>query len=124
MVVATQAAPEAQFEPGDNRVNNMTKDRSAPVAIYCEASGIQVRVIDPASSRGIDPPAINVAFEAIAAAGVPADANLLLAEANGVQLWRLTTGEFQVNTTYANEAKPYIVVWSDCPKTDFYHLAN
>lgn len=119
-----EAAPEAQFVTGDDRVNQMTKDRAAPVAVYCEASGIQVRVIDPASSRGIDPPAINVMFEDIEAAGIPTEANLLLAESNGVQLWRLTTGEFQVNATYANEAKPYIVVWTGCPKSNFYHLAN
>ncbi len=71
-----------------------------------------------------NPPAINVGSEAIAVAGVPTEADLLLAEANGVQLWRLTSGEFQVNATYAGENKPYIVVWTGCPASDFYHLAS
>ncbi len=112
---STPVPEEGQFNPGDLRLNRSDKDRAAPVAIYCMAHGIQVRIIDDAG-RGIDPPAINLFFEEIAAAGIPSGRHLLLAEAQGVQLWRLTDGSFQVNTTYRNEpGKAYVVSWDDCP---------
>jgi hypothetical protein len=106
---------EVQFDPGDARLNRETKDRAAPVAVYCMDWGIEVRVIDYATSRGIDPPAITALYPAIETLGVPA-VNTLLGDHNGVQLYRLTTGEFAVFTHYANETgKPYIFVWDQCP---------
>ncbi len=123
----TVSRANAQFQPGDGRINHAIEDRAAPAAIYCEAHGIQVRRIDPATSIGIDPPAINLFYEEIEAAGVPNGENLLLAENDGVALYRLTTGEFQVNILNANtyEYKWYIFVWDQCPVPSvWYHLAN
>jgi len=96
------------------------------VAIVCAAHGIQVRRIDPETGRGIDPPAINLFTEDIEAAGIPTEANLLLAEQDGVALYRLTTGEFQVNVLNANslEYKWFVFVWDQCPvPTHSYHLS-
>lgn len=123
----TTSSDNVQFQPGDGRINHAIEDRAAPAAIYCEAHGIQVRRIDPATSIGIDPPAINLFYEEIEAAGVPNGENLLLAENDGVALYRLTTGEFQVNILNANtyEYKWYIFVWDQCPVPGvWYHLAN
>lgn len=114
---------EVQFDPGDDRLNRENKDRAAPVAIFCVKWGIEIRVIDYATSRGIDPPAITALTEHIDAVGVP-DVNTLFGDHNGVQLYRLTTGEFAVFTRYANENKPYIFVWDQCPvPTIKYHAA-
>lgn len=121
------SSDNVQFHPGDGRINHAIEDRAAPVAIYCEAHGIQVRRIDPATSIGIDPPAINLFYEEIEVAGVPNEKNLLLTENDGVALYRLTTGEFQVNILNANtyEYKWYIFVWDQCPVPGvWYHLAN
>ena len=56
--------------------------------------------------------------------GVP-EVNTLIGEGGGVQLYRLTTGEFAVFMHYANEpGKPYIFVWDQCPvPTSAYHAA-
>jgi len=114
---------EVQFDPGDDRLNRANKDRAAPVAVYCMDWGIEIRVIDYASSRGIDPPAITALTEHIDSVGVP-EVNTLLGDHNGVQLYRLTTGEYAVFTRYANEDKPYIFVWDQCPvPTIKYHAA-
>ncbi|MBZ0288738.1 MAG: hypothetical protein K8I30_14060 [Anaerolineae bacterium] len=114
---------EVQFDPGDDRLNRENKDRAAPVAIYCMEWGVEVRVIEYATSRGIDPPAITALYPDVEAVGVPG-ANTLLGEGSGVQLYRLTSGEFAVFATYANENKAYIFVWDQCPvPTIKYHAA-
>jgi hypothetical protein len=114
---------EVQFDPGDERLNRENKDRAAPVAIYCVDWGIEIRIIDYATSRGIDPPAITALNEHIDEVGVP-DVNTLLGDHNGVQLYRLTTGEYAVFTHYANENKAYIFLWDQCPvPTIKYHAA-
>lgn len=118
---------DESFIPADDRVNHTDKDRAAPVAIYCKAHGIEARRIDPVTSIGIDPPSISLSYEDIEAAGVPATENLLLAENQGVSLYRLTTGEFQVNVLNANtyEYKWYIFVWDQCQvPSRWYHLSN
>lgn len=121
---STPAPEEGQFNPRDLRLNRSNKDRAAPVAIYCMAHGIQVRVINE-GGRGIDPPAINLFFEEIEAAGIPSGNHLLLAEAQGIQLWRLTDGGFQVNTSYPDgSGKPYIVYWDSCPYSQVTTLAS
>lgn len=116
---------DGQFHPGDDRINHAEVDRAAPVAIYCKPHGIQIRLIDSASGIGIDPPAINIFYEDIEAAGIPTDTNLLLEENSGVSLYRLTTGEFQVNVLDANalEYKWYVFVWDQCSvPQNWYHL--
>ncbi len=121
---STPAPEEGQFNPRDLRLNRSNKDRAAPVAIYCMAHGIQVRVINE-DGRGIDPPAINLFFEEIEAAGIPSGNHLLLAEAQGVQLWRLTDGGFQVNTYYPDDpGKLYAVYWDGCPYSQVTTLAS
>jgi len=120
---STPSNVEPQFDPGDDRLNRANKDRAAPVAIYCMDWGIEVRVIHPITSRGIDPPAITAFNEDIEALGIP-ETNTLLGEGSGVTLHRLTTGEFAVHVLYPNEYKWYIFVWDQCPvPTNVYHAS-
>lgn len=115
---------DAIYNPGDARINHAGKDRAAPVAIYCELEGINILIADPANGgHAMDGRGLYLSYVDAAAKGIPTKRNLLLKEEDGIQLWRLTTGEFQVNTTYV-DGKPWIFVWDNCPPTKWYHLAN
>jgi hypothetical protein len=121
------AAAPAQldvFNPGDDRINDHAVDRSAPVAVYCQSYGIQVYDVDGITGKGSLLPVISLSNEEVDAMGVPTDAPLLLAQAGDTTLWRLPTGEFQVNAYYDMEWKPWAFVWNDCPMTSGYHLEN
>ena len=98
----------------DGRINSVPdKDCAAPIAIY--GSPLQVYVIDPASGDGHL--ALSLSDAEIEAVGVPQE-NTLLAEAinpftgQPVRLYRLDTGEFQLNT-WAEDGSAYVFVWDD-----------
>jgi hypothetical protein len=74
----------------DNRIN---PDPIAPVAIYCRPNGIEILSID---GQGNGHFALLATQNQINAVGIPAR-NALIAAGGGVGLFRLTSGEFQVN---------------------------
>lgn len=115
------AAATEFYDPGDGRINREPKDRAAPVAIYCAPAGVRVWLVDGGELGAL---VIDLSYEAINAAGIPADQNQLLASNVGVQVWRLTSGDFQVNTVYPEDGKPYVFGWDRCPPTQTYHLAS
>lgn len=117
-------AASSPFSPVDGRINHHEIDRAAPVAIYCKAYGIEVYGVDPATGNGSTLPIISMTNEAVAAMGVPTGAPLLLGQYADVTLWRLTTGELQVNTHYAADGKPWVFVWDACPMTSSSHLSS
>lgn len=95
---------------GDGRIN---EDCAAPVIVYL--GSIDVYGVDPATSEAeLD---LQISDETIAEVGVPAENTLLGSGTNSatgqpISVYRLTTGEFQLNTFYA-DGKPYIMVWTD-----------
>lgn len=108
----------------DGRINDFQdRDVGAEVAIYL--GSIKVYAIDPANGNGSL--AVDISSEHIQTVGVPAEANVLLGEgmnaATGypIAVYRLTTGEFQINTYY-HDGKPYVFVW-DSLLDNKYHLA-
>jgi len=108
---------------GDGRINNLPdKDCGAPVAVYL--GSIDVYAIEPFTSTGTL--TIRLTDEQVSAVGVPSEGNLILAqEVNpftgmAIIISRLNTGEFQLNTYYA-DGKPYIIVWDE--SGNIYHLA-
>lgn len=107
----------------DGRINRNDCDASA--AIYQLDDSVQVYGIHPESAEG--GLALVVPISDIEAAGVPTDENLLLAEgvnpATGtpITLWRLTTGELQVNA-YLHDGKPYVVTWYPDNPWDYERL--
>lgn len=118
----TVGAPTCQIN--DGRINNVPGvDCGSPVAIYLNP--LRVLAINPSTNRG--EMVITLTQEAIDAAGVPTDSNVLLAQAyhpynsQSVAVYRLTTGEFQLNTWH-DDNKPYVVVWD--VNGNLYHLAH
>ncbi len=107
----------------DGRINNdALLDCGAPVAIY--TGSVDIYSIDPATSRGYL--VLRLTDDDLAAAAAPA-ANTLLAQAadpftgQPISVYRLTTGELQVNAFYAN-GKPYTVAWPADQPSALYHL--
>lgn len=99
----------------DGRINNLQdQDVAAPVAIY--DGSIKVYGVDPISGDGWL--SVEISEEAIEAAGIPADAPVLLGQGKNpytgidIFVYRLPTGEFQLNTNYA-DGKPYIFAWDE-----------
>jgi hypothetical protein len=109
----------------DSRINGLVDvDCAAPVVVFREGNGWHIYGINPDNAQGILIIALSEAQ--IAAIGIP-DVNTLLDEAiiastgQSVQVYRLSSGEYQLNTFYA-DGKPYIVVWDD--EGNVRHLAN
>ncbi|MEZ4667659.1 MAG: hypothetical protein R3E39_07050 [Anaerolineae bacterium] len=97
----------------DGRINNLPGDDcGATVAIYLKP--LRVLAINPVTHRGEG--VITLTQEEIDAVGVPTESNVLLAQGYNpytsqlISVYRLTTGEFQLNT-WQDDNKPYTVVW-------------
>jgi len=111
---------EQWFEPGDDRIN---RQAYATASIYCDADNSRVLVL------GISPTVIGNELLSVPYAELPAaptDSNVLIAQNGNVSLYRLTTGEYQVNSGPDAEGKTYVVVWNGCPMTyqNTYILQN
>lgn len=111
----------------DGRINNSTElDCAAPVAVYQNDGRIEVYGIDPQTGTGAR--TIVVSPGDIADVGVPTGSSaVLFVGANPftgqpLTLYRLISGEFQLNTAYA-DGKPYSIVWS-ADSTSVNHLAS
>jgi hypothetical protein len=91
--------PGPPFIPGDDRLN---VDAAAPVSIYCRDDGIHVYSIDRFGTGRL---AFIATFNEINAVGTPL-VNTLIDSGAGIGLFRLTTGEFQVNSTRASSGQP------------------
>lgn len=123
-VAVAQVAGEPIVPPcdfGDDRINSKAhRDCGAPVAIYLRSGNIVVTTLN----QGINPSSVIVT--APLGGQIPVGANQVLAQATNPQtgrevvLARLTTGEYQLNTAYA-DGTGYIVVWYE-GANDLYHL--
>lgn len=106
---------------GDNRINSKAhRDCSAPVAIYIRNNEIVVTTLN----QGVNPSQLILSVPY--GGTIPVGNNEVLAQANNPQtgrdvvLARLTTGEYQLNTAYA-DGTGYIVVWY-LGEGDLYHI--
>ncbi len=84
------ALSPAPLSAPDDRIN---PDPIAPVAIYCRPTGIEILSID---GQGNGHFALLATQNQINAVGTPSR-NTLIAAGGGIGLFRLTSGEFQVN---------------------------
>lgn len=106
---------------GDARLNNRPpRDCGAPVLIYW--NGDNILVLTPSQGTNVGQPFLSVNKKT----PIPTNGNTVIGQAtnpfNGkeVIISRLTTGEYQLNTFYA-DGTPYIVVWYT-GQEDLYHL--
>ena len=110
------------FEPGDDRIN---RQAYASVAIYCNAANGQLEIyaIDAEGNGSL---ALAVPYADLPATPDAATGNVGIAQAGNIALYRLTTGEFQVNAGPDSEGKTYVVIWDACPYTQIaaYILQN
>ncbi len=84
--------------------------------------GKELFVPQPDNSRGIQ--ILTISDETIAAVGIPSQATVLGSATHpysgqSVTVYRLPSGEFQLNTAYA-DGKPYIFVWSADASVRYY----
>jgi hypothetical protein len=106
----------------DGRVNNsVIRDAIPPVAVYCQPDGaihvyFIVREVDGAYGVFL----FRITAQRIATVGMPTE-NTVLGFLGNVRVYRLTTGEFQLNAVDF-DGTPYIIVWDACPATSYYHL--
>lgn len=106
-VTIDQPAPVEDFNPDDGRLQ---PDAAAPVAVYCQDYGIDIYGINADSTGTL---AFTASNEAIEAVGEAPEVNTLIAEEGNVRLYRLTTGEFQINAGPDAEGKEYVLIWDD-----------
>lgn len=101
---------------GDFRINPLVEDPYQPVAIYCEDNGrIDVYRINENSDGFL---VLRASAEQIAAVGVQETNQLITASNDGeVRLYRLSTGEFQVNAPYEGNFDGYVYIWGGCSPT-------
>jgi len=106
------ASENKPFDPGDNRVN---REPWQSAAIYCRGGEVEVYGIN---GEGVGFQSLYATAEEIAAVGVP-DVNTLIktgASAYGppIRLYRLTTGEFQINAPGLPPeiSKEYVHIWN------------
>jgi hypothetical protein len=96
----------------DGRVNN--HDLAAGGAIYCgEGGAVSIWDIGILGEGNL---ILAVSPRDIAAVPNPPEVNTLIAEAGGFRLYRLTSGELQVNGPGIYSTDPeYVFIWSGCP---------
>lgn len=98
----------------DPRMNPIEYYPYQTAAIYCINGRIDIYAIDPITSNGTL--VIRVLPDEIAAVGIPEINTLLDASPDGnIRLYRLNTGEFQVNAPLNNQRDGYIFIWDGCP---------
>lgn len=93
---------------GDGRLNDGANQLAAPVAIYDTDQGLDVYLINPANGNGDK--IFTATDEEVADVGDAPAANTIIDSANGVALYRLTSGEFQINATNF-DGSPYSFTW-------------
>jgi len=99
------ASGAAEAQPfTDGRLND--RDAAAPVAVYEVDGDLHVYAVDSSEGTLV----MVVTAEEFAAVGVP-EVNTVVEEANGIQVIRLSTGEYQINAPTAS-GKTYTMIFS------------
>lgn len=102
---ALKSGPET-FDPQDGRIS---PDAAAPFAAYCTDWGLHVYGINEASDGWL---AFTVALNVLSEP--PPAENTLIVTAGNLSLYRLTTGEWQINAAPDAEGKEYVLIWEGC----------
>jgi hypothetical protein len=95
----------------DGRLNNCDPGQTA--AVYCQSNGA-IEVLAIFNSKGY--PAFVATPDEIAKVPAKPSVNTLIKSGNGASLYRLTSGELQVNRAEDGTGKLYRFIFLDCPK--------
>lgn len=87
----------------DGRSN---KDAAQTAAVYCEQGGVTIYAV----VESVGHLAFKVTKAELAAVPAKPDHNTLIKSGSGVSLYRLTTGELQINAP-----NNYVFTWNGCP---------
>lgn len=93
----------------DGRVN--AEDRAAEAAIYCTRYGVEIYDLNN-SGRGDF--VFRSTWREIAAIPEKPEENMLIEGVPGFALYRLTSGEMQLNGPADWEGKQYVFIWNGC----------
>jgi len=95
----------------DNRIN-WDSGLAGPVALYCDGDTLNVWLVDLGSGEGI------FQFSWDTWSDTAPATNTLVTSMGAVELWHLSTGEYQVNVPYSPEYgvwKGYAFIFNGCP---------
>lgn len=81
-------------------------------AIYCLPDG-SIEIYRIENSQGV--PAFVAPIALINSIGVPVE-NALIAEGSGIRLYRLSSGQFQVNAPVGTDPNGYVEIWNSCSR--------
>ena len=103
----------------DNRVNNDNmRDCSPPIAVYCTPnSDVEIWAVNADTGQGVLHMTIPIS-QVESVEQTPAE-NTLILENDNLHLYRLTSGELQINTWVYDpfapgQSKLYVITWDGC----------
>ncbi len=112
-VVSSDGTPLFVCPNPDNRMNPACRTPWETAAVYCRGDGtVQIYKVDANSKGSL---VLNVTPAQLAKFPLHPDHNTLIAESGGVRLYRLTTGEMQINASTATPGVDYVFTWDGCP---------
>lgn len=94
----------------DGRINEA--DNYAAARLYCTEAGVAIWDVDTISRGEFS---FLVTFEEIAEVPLNPAENTLIKEHGGFRVYRLTSGELQLNSPPDWEGKQYVFIWDGCP---------
>ncbi len=109
---------ELDFNPAchntyDGRVN--PADQAAEAAIYCADTGVAIYDINLSAEGDL---ALFVPYADVDTVPNPPAENTLIAGGPGFALYRLTSGELQLNGPSDWQGKQYVFIWDGCPREE------
>jgi len=86
----------------------ITLNCSAPAAVYCDDSSFDVYSVDPDGNG-----TLAFSFDSADYADMSVEEPLLVGSANGVSVYLLPSGQFQIHA-YQSDGKLYTFIWDSC----------
>ena len=96
-------------------LNSRASDAGETFAVYCQSDGSVKVITIHQDSKGY--PAFTASPKEIAAVPNKPAANTAIKSGDGATLYRLTSGQLQLNRAEFGTGKRYSFIFNDCPKS-------